>query len=131
MSIGTANPPPGSGGTNPDGSIDTPATEAPTPTEPPAPWTPPEHWPPMPEGLTPAQVADWILRNRSTDAVLAQTEQLRAASEAAAGLNRVITDAQFALAIFAACADSPMTPAAVRARCAALLPDFRKLVPSE
>lgn len=107
------------------------AGSAPTPTEPPAPWTPPEHWPPMPEGLTPAQLADWILRNRNTDAVEAQTAQLRAAGDAAAGLNRVITDAQFALAIFAACADSPMTPAAVRARYTALLPDFRKVVPAE
>jgi hypothetical protein len=74
------------------------AGTAPTPTEPPAPWTPPAHWPPMPEGLTPAQVADWIARLTQADANKAQAEAMNAAAVEQRRATQAVADGLAAMA---------------------------------
>lgn len=125
MNIGSANPPPPREGTGSGGEIDTavPGGEAP------APWAPPAHWPPMPAGMSPDAVAHWIASNRQSDAIKDQTDQLKAAQDAAFTNAAAVTqavEAQFVLAMFAACADTPLTPAQVRSRALNLLPEYRK-----
>lgn len=98
----------------------------------PSPWTPPAHWPPMPAGVSPDALAHWIASNRQSDEIKAQTDQLRAAANASiahAEAMDVFTDAQVALAVFQACAPTPMTEAAIRSRAEKLVREFRKLYP--
>ena len=117
---GEANPPPPSEGTQPGGEIDTAVPG----TEPPPPWIPPAHWPPLPAGVSPDALAHWIATNR-------QTDQLKAAQDAAFANAEAVTqavEAQFMLAMFAACVDTPMTPAQVRSRAKALLPEYLKVL---
>jgi hypothetical protein len=83
----------------------------------------------MPEGMSPDAVAHWIASNRQSDAIKAQTDALEAAKASAFANAEAVTqavEAQFVLAIFAACADTPMTEAQVRSRAVKLLPEFRK-----